>query len=211
MRLELELDTTTELLLKALARLGWAGLLVLGATWLVWPTLPLAGPVTLTALVSAGLSLLAWALNELYVLDLSERRLVYISRLFAHQREQSFPFQEILATSLVTTAYRGVRGGQVQYLSAPCLVTRAGQVLRVGDFAVWQKAHQRARELAEQVGCSFHDPGTGRSLAVIPTGSVVELSDAPARPSLGERVTLAWSLALFAWFCLLLLALSRPR
>ncbi len=210
MRLELELDTATELLLKALARLGWAGLLVLGVTWLVWPTLPLGGPVALTALVSLALSLLAWALNELYVLDLGQRRLVYISRLFAHRREQSFPFQEILATSLVTTASRGVRGGQVQYLSAPCLVTRAGQILRVGDFESSRKAHQRARELAEQVECSFHDPGQGRSLRVIPTGSVVELSDAPARPSLGERVTLTWSLALFAWFCLLLLALSGP-
>lgn len=209
-RIELELDTPSELLLKAMARLGWAGCLVLGAIWAAQPHRSLAAPLALTTFLAFTLSLLAWALSEFYVLDLTRRRLVYLSRLFAHQREQSFPFDELLASSLVTTASRGLRGGQVHHLSAPCLVTRAGQVLRVGDFELKPgDARARARQLAEQIGCRFHDPGPGRSLLVRPTGSVVDLGDVPARPSLGERVYLAWTLSLFVWFGWLLLVLSR--
>lgn len=181
-RIELELDTPAELLLKAMARLGWAGLMVLAAIWAAKPGLSLAGPLALTGFLALGLSLLAWALQENYVLDLEQRKLLYVSRFFTHVREQAYPFEEIVASSLLTTGR----------LAAPCLLTRAGQVLRVGDFDLKPGASRvRALQLAEQIGCEFSEPP--------------ERQQAP----LGERVYLAWSLALVAWFLMIAVLVSR--
>ncbi len=181
-RIELELDTRSELLLRAMARLGWAALLVMAAVWGAFPRLALGGALAATAGLALSLSLLAWGLSELYVLDLGQRRLLYCSRFFTVRREQPFPFEEIVAASLLTTGR----------LSAPCLLTRAGQVLRVGDFSLKDGlARVKALQLAERIGCEFQEPaGTGQT-------------------PLGERVYVAWTLSLFAWFVLIALLVSR--
>lgn len=184
--LELELDTTTELLLRAMARLGWAGCLVLGAIWWARPETPLGAPLALTVFLALSLSLLARALSELYLLDLDNRKLLYVSRLFSHRSERSYSFDEIAAASLLATASRGCE------LQAPCLITRGGQVLRVGDFDPGGTAARvRALQLAEQIGCPFQEPA------------------GQPQPALGERVHLAWSLALVAWFAMIVLLTLR--
>lgn len=180
-RIELELDTSAELLLKAMARLGWAGLLVLGCVYAARQDLALLGPLALTAFLAASLSVLGWGLSEYYVLDLENRRLLYCSRFFGRVTERAHPFEEIAASSLLATGR----------LSAPCLLTRSGTVLRVGDFTLQSGAARLlALQLSDRIDCPFQEP----------SGS---------QPPLGERAYLAWSLALFAWFSFLALLLSR--
>lgn len=181
-RIELELDTSAELLLKAMAGLGWAGLFVLCCLYAVRQDLDLVGPLMVTAFLAVSLSVLSWALRELYVLDLEGRRLLYCSRFFGQVREQQHPFEEIAASSLLTTGR----------LSAPCLLTRSGTVLRVGDFSLQLGASRLlALQLSDRIGCPFQEPASA------------------SQPSLGERAYLAWSLALAVWFALLALLLLR--
>ncbi|MEW6279871.1 MAG: hypothetical protein AB1758_14680 [Candidatus Eremiobacterota bacterium] len=180
-RLPLELDTPLEYTLKALTTLGVAASLVLALAYLAFPTAALKAALLGSGLVAGLSALLASQLNNFYVLDMDHRKIVYVSNWLGHVREVAHPFEQVLATSILGCVEYG-RGYPIYY-TAPALVLRNGQVLRVGDYeAVDLPAYDRARMLSEAIGCPFREVGPRRSIAVQvdSTTGQVELCQVPA-------------------------------